>query len=151
MGRVAASAAGIVLAASSEVSDSDGGQRMQDIDRPADVEPFAKPARHRCSGVDVEASCVVVLSQCLFRIRWYCGGQRHVEQYVSVRPPEAKLAVRLSFHPIALFVDRTVMPATQHRKVRERRRTSVRPVTNVMPLTERQPAAREATAAIAML
>jgi hypothetical protein len=47
-------------------------------------------------------------------------------------------------------MDRAVMSAAEHREVRQRRRTAVRPVSDVMSLPEPPPAAGEATALIAM-
>ena len=58
----------------------------------------------------------------------------------AVRPAvgatESQLAVGLSLDLIAVFVDRTVMPTTQHREVRQSRGASVSPVADVMTLAE---------------
>ena len=45
-------------------------------------------------------------------------------------------------------MDRAVVPATEEREVRQRRRAAVRPVAEVMPLAEREPAAGKATALV---
>ena len=80
-----------------------------------------------------------------FRSRWDLG------QKPAVRAAEAKLAVRLSIKPVALFVDGAVVPATEHREIRQRGGTALRPVTNVMALSEADPTAREAAAAVAVV
>jgi hypothetical protein len=49
-----------------------------------------------------------------------------------------------------LLVNRAMVPATEHREVGERCRTTMRPVAEVMPLAEGQAATREAAAPVAM-
>ena len=39
------------------------GQRMQDVDRPHDVEPLSEPARPRRLSIQVETACWVPCSQ----------------------------------------------------------------------------------------
>jgi len=80
-----------------------------------------------------------------FRSRWDLG------QKPAVRAAEAKLAVGLSIDPVALLVDRAVVPATEHREIGQRGGTALRPVTNVMALSEADPTAREAAAAVAVV
>ena len=41
------------------------------------------------------------------------GGRRHLGQQPPVRTPEVQLAVGLSFHLVALLVNRAVVPATE--------------------------------------
>src|SRR2546429_6061661 len=83
------------------------------------------------------------------------GGQRDrrrdVGQEAAVRPPEPERAVGLWIDAIALLVDRAVVPATEQREVGERGGAALCPVADVMPLAHRQPAAREAAAAVAMV
>jgi len=67
-------------------------QRMQDVDRIADVETLAEPAGHRRAGVDVKASCVVL-------------------------PPEAERSIRLPLDLVAVLVDRAMVAATEQRQV----------------------------------
>jgi len=81
----------------------------------------------------------------------HCSGRRNLRQQSAVRPPEAELSIGLSFHLVALFVDRAMVPATEHHEIRQCRRASMRPVPDVMSLTERPATAREAAAVIAML
>ena len=64
--------------------------------------------------------------------------ERDFGQNLAVRAAEPKLAVGLSIDPVALFVNRAVVPATE-------------PVTDVMALAEPDSAAREPTAAVSMV
>jgi hypothetical protein len=57
-------------------------------------------------------------------------------QRPTVGATKSQLAVGLSLDLIAVFVDRTVMPTTQHREVRQSRPASVSPVADVMTLAE---------------
>src|SRR5262245_1664041 len=79
------------------------------------------------------------------------GRSRDLGQDPTVRAKESKLAVRLSIELVALLVDGAMVPATEQRKIRERGGASIGPVTDVMALAEAHPAAREATAAVAMV
>src|SRR5712664_1910510 len=77
--------------------------------------------------------------------------RRSLWQQPVVRPPEGELSVGVSLHPVALFVDRTVVSATEHREIRESRGTAIGPVADVMPLAERAATPGESTAVVAML
>ena len=77
--------------------------------------------------------------------RWDVGEQ------LSVRSPEAQRAVGESFHPVAFLVHGAVMAPAQHREIRERGGAAVGPVAEVMALAEREPATREAAAAVAVV
>ena len=77
--------------------------------------------------------------------------KRDLGENPPVRAAEPKLAVRLSIKPVALLVDRAVVPATEHSEIRQRGGTALRPVTNVMALSEADPTAREAAAAVAVV
>ena len=77
--------------------------------------------------------------------------KRSLGENPPVRTPEVELAVRLSLHLVALFVDRAVVPATEQGEIRQRGGTALRPVTNVMPLPEPHATAREAAAAVAVM
>ena len=124
---------------------------MQDIDRVAHVQPLAKPARLRRLRVDVDAIGGVPCAKHRRRIARHPWRRRDLGDDASVGPPEAELAVCLSLHLKPFFVNRAVVPTTQHRKVRQRRRAAVRPVPDVMTLPESAAAAGKATALIAML
>ena len=54
----------------------------------------------------------------------------------------------MSIDLITFLVHRAVMPATEHREVRERGRAALRPMAEMMPLAEADAAAREATALV---
>ncbi len=124
------------------------GQGVQDVDRPAEIQPLPEPVRARRPRVESESLGVVPRAQGLDRI----GGQRDrwrdVGQGAAVRPLEPERAVGLSIEVKALFVDRAVVPATEPGEVRERGRAALRPVPDVMPLAQREPAAREAAAVV---
>jgi len=87
---------------------------MQDADRPADVQMLSLPTGRRCACIDLDASRIVLHADCVDGIRGHCGRRRHIRQQPPVRPPEAEFTVGLALNLIALFVDRTVMPETQH-------------------------------------
>ena len=77
--------------------------------------------------------------------------KRDLGENPPVRAAEPKLAVRLSIKPVALLVDRAVVPATEHREIGQRGGTALRPVTNVMALSEADPTAREGAATVAVV
>jgi hypothetical protein len=79
------------------------------------------------------------------------GSLRHLRQRAPVRPPEPERAIGAARDLKALLVDGAVMPAAEHREVRERRRAPVGPVVEVMALAEADATAREAAAAVSML
>ena len=85
------------------------------------------------------------------RISGHLHGRRDLGQEPAVRPLEPKRPVRLSLDPVTLLVDRAVVPTTEQREVRERGGATFGPVAYMMSFTQRQPAAREAAAAISML
>src|SRR3989442_7966943 len=124
---------------------------MQDADRVADIETLSQPARHRGPRVQVGAVCPVARTQRVHGIERYRGRRRDLGQDMTVRATEAKLAIGLSSELIAFFVNGAVMPATEQGEIRERRGPAIGPVTDVMALAEANPAAREATAAVAMV
>jgi len=124
---------------------------MQDVDRPANVQALSQPARHRCPCVQVKPLRLVPRSQSVDGIGGHRSRRRDFRHEPAVRPPEGKHSVGLPVHLEALFVDRAVVATTEQREVRQCGRAAVRPVADVMTLTERKPAARKATAAIAMV
>jgi len=77
--------------------------------------------------------------------------KRDLGENPPVRAAELKLAVRLSIDPVALLVDRAVVPATEHREIGQRGGTALRPVTDVMALAEPHATAREAAAAVSVV
>ena len=112
------------------------GPRMQDIDGPAHIQTLSAPPRTRRSRVDVESVPDVRGAKGLKRIGGHHRRRRDVGQHSPVRPPELQRAVALSGDLIALFVHGAVMPTTQEREIRERRRAAGRPMTDVMALAE---------------
>jgi hypothetical protein len=74
-----------------------------------------------------------------------------VRQNATVRVAELQLTVVQPLDTVALFVDRAVVPPTEHRQVRERGRPAVRPVADVMALAEPHTTAREATGAVSVV
>jgi hypothetical protein len=86
---------------------------MQDIDRVADVEGLAAPAGLPRFGIDAKSTRFVRCSKCAGRISWDRRPKWDIGEQMAGRRPELKRAVRRSLEPIALFMDRTVMPATQ--------------------------------------
>ncbi len=101
--------------------------------------------------MQAESLRVVPGSESLDRISGHCRRRRDIGQEPAVRPPEPERAVGVSIHLVAFLVDRTVVPATEKREVRERGRAAFGPVAHVMPLAEWEPAAREAAPAISMV
>ena len=127
------------------------GPGVQHVDRPDDIQAFPEPARARRPRVESKSQRFVPRPQSRDRIRGQRDRRRDVGQQAAVRPPEPERAVGLGIDAIALLVDRAVVSATEEREVGERGRAALRPVADVMPLAQRQPAAREAAAAVAMV
>jgi hypothetical protein len=113
------------------------GQRVQDVDRIANIQPFTQPTRTRCSGVDVEASGHVLRLEGTYGVIGHRRRNRNIGKQSPIGPPELQRAGSVSIDPKTLLVDSAMMAATQQREVRERRRPSLRPVANVMALAER--------------
>src|SRR5204863_8144045 len=120
-------------------------------DRPGDIQALPEPARARRPRVESKSQRLVPRPERRDRIGGQRDRRRDVGQQAAVRPPEPERAVGLWIDAIALLVDRAVVPATEEREVGERGGPALRPVAEVMPLAQRQPAAREAAAAVAMV
>jgi len=101
--------------------------------------------------VQVDPVCLVLCAQRVHGIARYRGRRRDLRQDLTVRATEAKLAIGLSSELIAFFVNGAVMPATEQGEIRKRGGSAIGPVTDVMTLAEANPAAREATGAVAMV
>src|ERR671913_538990 len=65
--------------------------------------------------------------------------------------PEFQRAVRLAFDLISLLVNGAMVPATEQREIRERRRSAVGPMLEVMTFDERHVAARKPTGTVTAL
>jgi hypothetical protein len=124
---------------------------MQDVDRPAHVQPLAQPAGARGPWVDVQPLRGVTGSKGVRRIGRHRGRRWNLGEQPAVRPPKPQRPVRLSIDLKAFLVDRSMVPATEQREVRERRRATLSPVADVMALAEAHATAREAAAEIAVL
>jgi hypothetical protein len=101
---------------------------MQDADRPADVQTLSLPTGRRCTCIDLDAPRIVLRAYRVGRIRRHCCRRQHVGQRSPVGPSEAELTIGLAFHLITLFVNGPVMPPTEHREIRECRRSAMRPM-----------------------
>ena len=110
--------------------------RMQNIDRPADIESLSTPLRTRRPRIDVDSAPDVHGPKGVNRIGGHHRHRRDVGQHSPVRPPELQRVVGLSGHLIALFVHGSVMPPTEQREIGQRRRAAGRPMTDVMPFAE---------------
>jgi hypothetical protein len=109
---------------------------MQDVDRPGHIQALAAPHCRCRSRVDVESVPDVRGAEGLKRIGGHHRCRRDVGQHSPVRSPELQRAVGLSGDLIAFFVHGAVMPPTEQREIRERRRAAGRPMTDVMPLAD---------------
>ena len=127
------------------------GQRMQDVDRPADVETASVPAGCRSPRTDAEAVSGVSPAQ---RFRGIVGDRwrrRNVRKRASVGSPEFQAAVGLSFHRVAVLVHGAMVSSAEQRQVRQRRGTPVGPVLDVMSLADPESAPWKAAAMVSML
>src|SRR5262249_26338069 len=77
--------------------------------------------------------------------RWHLGHEP------PIRPPELEAAIRPPRDRVTLLVHGAMVSPTQECEVGQCRRPAVGPMTDVVPLVEAPAAAREATAAVAML
>ena len=91
--------------------------RVQDVDRPAHIQPLPEPAGACRPRVDAKAVRVVTSAERLDGISRYCGRCGHLGQWAPIRPPESELPVGPARDLVALLVHRSMMPATEHREV----------------------------------
>jgi hypothetical protein len=124
---------------------------MEDIDRPADIQVFPKPAGASCTRVNVETARGVVDPKRIDRIGGHRGLWRYLRQELAVRAPELERAVGTTLHSEAFLVKRAMMPATEESEVRERGGAALRPVADVVALASGQTAAREAASLVSMV
>ena len=109
---------------------------MENVDRPADIQALSEPAGARRSGVEAQTLSVMTPLESADRIGGHLGRLWDFGQGSAIRPPEPKRTVEPAIDFVALLVDRAVMPATEQREIRERRRTALCPVPKVMALAE---------------
>ena len=86
---------------------------MQDVDRITDIQALAEPPGRRCVRVQSQSLGDVPRSHHLRRIIRHLTSRRDGRNDPTVRPPEPKLTIRLSFDLISLFVNRTMVAATE--------------------------------------
>ena len=79
------------------------------------------------------------------------GRRRDLGQRTPIGPLEPKRSIGGARHPAALFMNRTMMAATEQDEVRECGRAALGPVAHVMPLTDPHVATRKAAAPVSML
>src|SRR5262245_17785384 len=91
------------------------------------------------------------LPQRLDRISGHYCNRRNFRQASPVWSAKLQGTVGLSRELEAFLVDRAVMAATQQREIRERGRSTFRPVTDVMTFAESYLTAWKATAAISVV
>ena len=111
------------------------GQRVKDVDRPANIQSSAEPAR--TLRMDVETAREVVGPKSTERISGHSGRMWDLGQRSPVRPAELARTVEPTLHAETVLVDRAMMPAAEQREVRQRRRPTLRPVANVVALAAR--------------
>ena len=86
-------------------------QRVQDVDRVAQIEALAQPGRAGRAGVDAQALLCMPLLKTLDGIAGHRSGRRDVGQEPTIRSPELEPAVGQPLDLVALLVDRAMMPA----------------------------------------
>jgi hypothetical protein len=116
---------------------------MQDIDRPAHVQPLPQPTGTHRPSVETKPLRVVSLSKGCDRVSGHRSGRRDLGQDPAVWSMEPKRAVRLPIDPKTLFVDRAMVPATQQGEIRKRGGATFRPMAHVMSFAERESTAWE--------
>jgi hypothetical protein len=124
---------------------------MEDIDRPAHVQPLSQPAWARRPRVKMQPRRVVLRFERADRISGHQRRRRHVRQEPAVWPSELEGAAGVAIDLVTLLVDRAVVAATEQREIRERRRAAFGPVAHVMTFAQQQSAPRETAAAISMV
>ena len=85
---------------------------MQDVDRPAEIQPFAQPERARRPRMELKPLRLVLQPEGPDGIGGHFGWRRDVGKRSAVRAPEPESSVGLSIDLIALLVNRAVVPAT---------------------------------------
>ena len=110
---------------------------MQDIDRPAHIQPLPQPGGACRPCMEAESLHLVPRPECLHRISGHRDGRRHLGEEPAVWPPELERAIGHSLDLVTLLVHRAMMPPTEQREVRQRREAAVGPVPHMMSLAQR--------------
>ena len=87
------------------------GQRMQDVDRPADIQAFAPPARRRGVRVHVQPVRSMPRAEITHGITRRLGRWRDIGDDAPIRPAEPQLAIRVAIDLVALLVDGAMVTA----------------------------------------
>src|SRR5204862_6520794 len=124
---------------------------MQDVDRPAEIKALPQPTRCCSPRVQDKPGRIVPRSDDCHGIVGHFVRTRDLGENPPVRAAEPKLAVGLSIKPVALFMDRAVVPATEQREIRQRGGTALGPVTDVMARAEANAATRKTAAAVSVV
>jgi hypothetical protein len=101
--------------------------------------------------MQAKPGCFVPRSKNLDGIARDLASRRNVGHEVAVRTVESQLAVGPSLHLVTVLVHRTVVARAEQGEIRECGGATLGPVADVMALAEPEPAAREATAAVAVV
>ena len=88
------------------------GSRVQDVDRPAHIQPLPEPAGARRARVDAKTLRLVTSVERLDGIPRHPSSQRRLGQRPAVGPLEPERPVGPARNPVALLVHRAVMPAS---------------------------------------
>src|SRR5262245_18926926 len=99
----------------------------------------------------VESPFLVLCFEIAHRISWHWRSGWDIRYEPTVWCPELKGTVCLSIDLVALLVDRAVVPATQHREIRQRGRPAFRPVAHVMTFAESYTTAWKAPPAVSVV
>src|SRR5262245_17148130 len=101
--------------------------------------------------MEMESLRFMARSESSDRVGRHTDSRRNLRKEPTIRPSELKRVVGFTVDRISLFVDRSVVPTTQQREVRQRGGPAFGPVSHVMPLAQRRAAPREAAAAVPMI
>src|SRR5262245_26969863 len=107
---------------------------MEDVDRPNHIQTLPEPASACRPSVETKPLRFMSHPESLDGLLRHRGRRRHVRQKPAIRPTELERAVGTPRDRVAFLVNCAMMPATQERQVRKRRRSTVRPVADVMAL-----------------
>src|SRR5262249_5103381 len=124
---------------------------MQHADCVPEVQPFSMPVGRRRPRVQAQAFGFIPRADHRRRIATYLRPTRDLRQKITVRPSEAKLAIRSSLDLVAFLMNGAMVPTAEQGEVRERGGPAVGPVLNVMALAETSPTAGESAAAVSVM
>jgi hypothetical protein len=91
---------------------------MQDVDRPAHVQPFPEPLGEPRARMQLEPLRDALRAERARRIGGHRRRRGHVGQDAAIRAPEREAPVGESLDLVALLVHRPVMATAEERQVR---------------------------------